>query len=133
VEEAERHSGIGVLTVDDQEVFRRVARDVIAATEGFESVGEANCGEEAVAIADEVHPDLVLMDVRMPGMSGLEAARRISEAHPTTMVVLITIEDPHEVPSSPGECGAVALVRKQDFGPAMLRELWAEHRREFAH
>jgi DNA-binding NarL/FixJ family response regulator len=129
VEKADAHSGIGVLTVDDQEVFRRVAHDVIEATAGFEPVGEAASGEEAVAIVDEVQPELILMDVRMPGMDGLEAARRIKAAHPTTTIVLISIEEPDEVGRSAGSCGAAALVRKQDFGPAMLRALWGEHGR----
>jgi two-component system, NarL family, invasion response regulator UvrY len=120
---------VGVLTVDDQAVFRRVARDVIEATAGFEPVGEASSGEEAVTIVDQIHPELVLVDVRMPGMDGIETARRISEADPTTTVVLISIQDPEEVASAPESCGAVALVRKQDFGPALLKALWGEHGR----
>jgi DNA-binding NarL/FixJ family response regulator len=118
---------VGVLTVDDQAVFRRVAHDVIEATDGFAPVGEACSGEEAITIADRIHPELVLMDVRMPGMNGIEAARRISAAHPDTTIVLITVASLEEVPGSPRSCGAVELVRKQDFGPTMLRELWRKH------
>src|SRR6201989_1203420 len=68
---------IRVLTVDDQAVFRRVARDVIEASPGFESVGQAGSGEHALRIVEELAPDLVLLDVRMPGMSGIEVAARL--------------------------------------------------------
>jgi DNA-binding NarL/FixJ family response regulator len=118
---------VGVLTIDDQAVFRRVARDVIVATPGFESVGTAECGEEGVAAVDRLHPQLVLLDVRMPGIGGIEAARRITSAHPDTVVVLISIEEPDEFSHAAYASGAAALVRKQDFGPALLRSLWAAH------
>ena len=119
--------GVGVFTVDDQAVFRSVARDVIAATPGFASVGEAGSGEEALTAVEQVHPDLVLIDVRMPGIGGIEAARRIAGAHPELGVVLISIEDPEEVARDARLCGVAELVRKQDFGPALLRRLWDVH------
>ena len=118
---------VRVLTVDDQAVFRRVANDVIVATLGFEAIGEAECGEDAVTAVERLRPDLVLLDVRMPGIGGIEAARRITSAHPDTVVVLISIEDPDEVSHAVRGSGAAALVRKQDFGPALLRNIWAEH------
>ena len=119
--------GVRVLTVDDQAVFRSVARDVIAATPGFEPAGEAESGEEALAEAARLNPDMVLIDVRMPGMGGLEAGRRIAAAHPETVVVLISIEDTEEIAREAELCGIAELVRKQDFGPTLLRRLWDAH------
>jgi DNA-binding NarL/FixJ family response regulator len=118
---------IGVLIVDDQPFFRSAARDVVGALPGFHAVAEASSGQEAVAVVGELHPELVLLDVRMPGMDGIEATRLILAGHPSTVVVLISIEDIAGVPSTAGTCGAAALVRKQDFGPALLRDLWAVH------
>jgi DNA-binding NarL/FixJ family response regulator len=118
---------VDVLIVDDQSVFRDLARLVLRTTKGFRSVGEVGSGEEALEIIDEVKPQLVLVDVRMPGMGGIEAARQMSDAHPETLIVLISIEDPDELPSTAHDSGATALVRKQDFGPTMLRDLWARY------
>jgi DNA-binding NarL/FixJ family response regulator len=117
---------VRILTVDDQELFRSVARDVIEATPGFESAGEARSGEEGLEAVGRLVPDLVLLDVRMPGLSGIEVARRLAETHPEVVVVLISIEDRIDVPSA-AQLSAVPLVRKQDFGPRLLRRLWTEH------
>jgi DNA-binding NarL/FixJ family response regulator len=120
-------SSVRVLTVDDQELFRGVARDVIDATPGFESIGEAASGEEALEAVERLAPDFVLLDVRMPGIGGIEVARRLAATHPETAVVLISIEERVDVPSA--QLDAIPLVRKQDFGPRMLRRLWTEYRR----
>jgi CheY-like chemotaxis protein len=126
-EERNAQHPVRVLTVDDQAVFRDLAHLVLSTTPGFESVGEVASGEEALAVIDELKPQLVLVDVRMPGMGGIEAARRISESCPEMVVALISIEDPIDLPSTAQGSGAVAFVRKQDFGPSLLRELWAAH------
>ena|SRR5215203_3627313 len=117
---------VRVLTVDDQQPFRGVAREVIDATPGFEAVGEAASGQEALAAVERLSPQLVLLDVRMPGMDGIEVARRLAEAHPETVVVLISMEEGIDVPSA-AQLRAVPLVRKQDFGPRLLRRLWQTH------
>jgi two-component system invasion response regulator UvrY len=118
--------GVRVLTVDDQAVFRGIAREVIDATAGFESVGEAASGEEALEAVDRLAPQLVLLDVRMPGLDGIDVARRLRATHPDTLVVLISIEDPIDHPSAT-QLGDVPLVRKQDFGPRLLRSIWRQH------
>ena len=117
---------VRVLTVDDQERFRRVAEEVIAATPGFEAVGEAASGTEALAAVERLAPQLVLCDVRMPGLDGIEVARRLADSHPDTVVVLISIGERTDLPAA-AALEAVPLVRKQDFGPPMLRRLWSEH------
>jgi DNA-binding NarL/FixJ family response regulator len=117
---------VGVLVVDDQLVFREAARDVIAATPEFELLGEAASGEHGLAAVEELHPDLILLDVRMPGMDGIEAAARIHSADPAPVIVLISVEEPRDVPDA-ASSGAAELVRKRDFGPALLRRLWRTH------
>jgi two-component system invasion response regulator UvrY len=116
---------VRVLTVDDHLPFLRVAREVIEATPGFEPAREVSSGVEALALAEALDPDLTLIDVHMPGMSGIEVARRLKEARPTKLIVLISSTDPGELPPSARTCGADAVVRKQDLGPALLRRLVA--------
>jgi len=116
---------VNVVTVDDQPHFHRAARAVIGATPGFETVGEASSGMEALALVDQVRPELVLLDVRMPGMDGIETTHRLKAAHPDVVVVLISIEDPANLPAAARTSGAEALVQKQDFKPSLLRRLWS--------
>jgi two-component system, NarL family, invasion response regulator UvrY len=118
---------VAVLGVDDQAAFLEVAREVVAATPGFRWVGGAGSGEEALARVRELEPEFVLLDVRMPGMDGIETARRIHEAHPGVVVVLISIDESLAVDPEVEASGAAEMVRKQDFGPTMLRRLWLAH------
>lgn len=124
---SQQPTAVTVVTVDDQQVFLSAAREVIEATPGFTSVAEVSSGEEALRAVDDHGPELVLLDVRMPGMNGIETARRIKEGHPDVVVVLISIEEPASLPAAAGASGAAAMVRKQDFGSGMLRGLWSAH------
>jgi len=119
---------VRVLTVDDQVLFRHVARDVIDATPGFEMAGEAASGDEGLAAVERLAPDLVLLDVRMPGINGIEVARRLAATHPEVVVVLISIEERIDVPSA-AQLETVPLMRKQEFGPRLLKQLWSEYGR----
>ncbi|HYB27706.1 MAG TPA: response regulator transcription factor [Solirubrobacteraceae bacterium] len=118
---------VRVMVVDDAPSFRRVARAVIDATAGFESVRDAASGPEALAYVDVLQPHLVLLDVHMPEMGGVEVARRLHESHPEMVVVLISLQEVPNDPIALGTCGAAAFVCKQGFGTRTLRRLWAAH------
>ena len=117
---------VTVLVVDDHDAFRRAMRDVVTATEGFTFVGEAASGEAALAAASILSPMLMLLDQRMPGMSGVEAACHLSERQPDVVVVLVSIDEPDVAVQR--ACGAAAFIRKHQLCPRVLRELWRDHR-----
>ncbi len=115
---------IRVLVVDDQAPFRMAARMVLDRTPGFELVGEAASGEESVERTAELAPDLVLMDINMGAMSGLEATRVITVDHPATVVVLCSTYARDDLPEGAMECGAAGYLHKEELGPDRLRALW---------
>jgi DNA-binding NarL/FixJ family response regulator len=117
---------VRVLIVDDQEPFRLAARMVVDATDGFDVVGEAENGEDGVSMAADLGPDLVLMDVNLPGIDGLEATRRILASDGPPVVLLLSTYEEAEYAPRAAECGAAAYVPKAAFGPDRLEEAWAE-------
>lgn len=119
---------IGVLTVDDQASFRSAARAVVGATRGFVAVGEAASGAEALAAVGTLAPQLVLMDVRMPGLDGIEATRRLLERCPAAVVILVSADTLDRLPPGSESCGAAAVLPKQELAPRTLTELWRRHR-----
>jgi DNA-binding NarL/FixJ family response regulator len=118
---------VRVLIVDDQEPFRMAARMVVEATEGFEVVGEAESGESSVEMARDLNPDLVLMDVNLPGINGLDATRQILQERGDSVVILLlsTYEEEEYAPRA-AECGAAAYIPKAVFGPDRLESAWAD-------
>ncbi|MEO7804145.1 MAG: response regulator transcription factor [Actinomycetota bacterium] len=113
-----------VLIVDDQAPFREAARAVVELTDGFEVAGEAETGEDAVETARTLDPDLVLMDVNLPGINGLEATKLIlAESNRIVILVLSTYEAEEYAPRV-AETGAAAYIPKADFGPDTLSAAW---------
>lgn len=115
---------VSVLVVDDQAPFRLAARAVISRAVGFELVGEAGTGEEAVELAEALNPDLVLMDINMPGINGIEATSRIVSREPDAVVFLCSTYERSDLPDEAGESGARAYINKEELGPVVLRRLW---------
>lgn len=115
---------VRVLVVDDQAPFRAAARAVITRVPGFELIAEATSGEEAVEVADVLHPAVVLMDINMGALSGLEATRIITDSHPATMVILVSTYTEDDMPPAARTCGASAYVNKDELSPRVLRRLW---------
>jgi DNA-binding NarL/FixJ family response regulator len=114
-----------VLIVDDQEPFRLAARAVVEMTDGFEVAGEADTGEAAVETAREIRPDLVLMDVNLPGIDGIEATRRILEDSDGRVVVLmVSTYEADEYAPRAAEAGAAAYIPNSEFDPDRLEEAW---------
>lgn len=119
---------VRVLIVDDQEPFRSAARLVVSLAEGFEVAGEADSGEAGVRLAGEVSPDLVLMDINLPGIDGLEATRRIIASHPGVRVIVMSTYEAGEYEKRALEAGAAAFMPKSDFDPDSLLGSWIGHR-----
>jgi two-component system invasion response regulator UvrY len=116
---------VRVILVDDQASFRSVARLVIDMADGFELVGEAESAEEGLELTSVLAPDLVLMDINLPGIDGLEATRRLADGYDNVRVVVLSTYEAAEYETRSLEAGAVAFISKEDFGPGTLAAVWA--------
>ena len=115
---------VTVLIADDQAPFRSAARAVVGIAPGFEVVGEAESGEAAVELVEALEPDLVLMDIHLPGISGIEATRRIAGSRPLTVTFLVSSYQADDLPAEARSSGAAAYINKEDFEAQLLSELW---------
>ncbi|HET9601395.1 MAG TPA: response regulator transcription factor [Acidimicrobiales bacterium] len=115
---------VQVLVVDHQPPFRAAARAVVSRIADFDLVGEAASGEEAVALFESLQPDLVLMDINMGEMSGIEATRQVTASRPGTMVILVSTYAQEDLPGDARTSGAAAYVHKDELSPRLLQGLW---------
>jgi DNA-binding NarL/FixJ family response regulator len=119
---------VRVLTVDDQPLFRDAARAVITATPGFEALAEVGSGEDAIDLLDRLQPELVLVDISLPGIDGLETARQLTEHEPAPLVILISADDDPLLRDSASQYGAAGFISKAELRPGVLSALWSRHR-----
>jgi two-component system, NarL family, invasion response regulator UvrY len=115
---------VPVWVVDDQASFRRVAVAMLSATDKFVLAGECETGESAIEVTQDERHGIVLMDIHMPGMGGIEAARRIHAAHPDLTVLLMSTYDISDLPCGVTDCGASAYLRKEELSPDALIRIW---------
>ena len=118
---------VRVLTVDDQRPFRVAAAAVVRRAAGFELVGEAPSGEDALRAVAELGPDLVLMDINMPGMGGIAATRAITAGEHSPVVFLCSTYQATDLPADAQDSGAAAYIDKEHLGADLLARLWSEH------
>src|ERR671937_3143023 len=117
-----------VLIVDDHALFRRGLQMVLRQEEDIDVVGEAGDGHEAVDKAQELMPDVVLMDVRMPGQSGIQATREIHELLPTTKILMLTVSDEEADLYEAIKSGASGYLLKEisiEEVPDAIRSVWS--------
>ena len=118
---------VSVLTADDSPAFRAALSEIVDATPGFELVAETSSGEEAVELVELHRPDIALIDVRMGGIDGIEAATRIVALDVPTLVVVLSAADLEPLAERAGAAGVTAVVDKRRLRPGVLQELWAAY------
>ncbi len=101
-----------VMTVDDHEILRGGIRFLLLAIDDIDVVGEAHSGEEALELCRQAQPDVVLMDLRMPGMNGVETTRRLREKHPETQVLVLTSFHDRDLVQQAMQAGAIGYLLK---------------------
>ncbi|HRE32093.1 MAG TPA: UvrY/SirA/GacA family response regulator transcription factor [Candidatus Berkiella sp.] len=118
---------ITVLIVDDHELVRAGIRSLLSSVAGLKVIGEASTGEEAIKLAREKHPNVVLMDVRMPGIGGLEATRKLLRTDPDLKVIALTVCGEEPFPSKLLQAGAAGYLTKGSGLDEMVQAIHSVH------
>jgi DNA-binding NarL/FixJ family response regulator len=121
---------IRILIADDHPMFRKGLRTLLESEQDFEVIGEATTGDEAIAMADASNPDVILLDLQMPGKTGFEAARAISANSPHIHILVVTLFHDDESIFAALRAGARGYVLKDANDEEMLRAIWAAARGE---
>jgi two-component system invasion response regulator UvrY len=119
-----RDERVRVWVVDDQASFRLATAATVAATDDFVMAGECETGESAIELLRGGGAGIVLMDIHMPGMGGIEATRQIRAVHPDLTVLLMSTYDVEDLPAGAADCGAAAYLHKENLSPNLLTRLW---------
>ena len=119
---AQEQAAVRVLVVDDSQVFRNVLSSLVVSTPGFEVVGTASSGREALQLVAQLAPQLVLMDAHMPELDGVETALRIRRGDPQVVVLLLTATKRAPVSDS-----SLAVGDKRDLSSEWLEDFWHRH------
>jgi two-component system, NarL family, invasion response regulator UvrY len=118
---------VRVWVVDDQASFRFAAAETVSASRDFALAGDCETGESAIELIPEGSAGIVLMDIHMPGMGGIEATRRLRIAHPHLIVLLTSTYDVEDLPPEVANCGAADYLHKEDLSPELLTKIWRTH------
>ena len=123
---------VRILVADDHDIVRRGLKELLTSRAGWEVCGEAKTGREAVALAEQLKPEIVVMDVSMPDLNGLEAARRIHKLFPNTGILILTLHFSDQLVRDIVEAGARAYIMKSDADRDLVSAVEAlSHRRTF--
>ena len=114
-----------ILIADDHPVFRYGLKALLHSVEGMQVVGEATTGEETIALAEDLQPDVILMDLKMPGMTGIEATRRIAQAHPAVGILVVTMLEEDDAVFATMRAGARGYLVKGADQDEVLRAIRA--------
>jgi DNA-binding NarL/FixJ family response regulator len=122
-----------ILVADDHDIIRRGLRELLMTRKGWEVCGEAKTGREAMVLAESLKPDVIVMDVSMPELSGLEAARQISKSSPHTGILILTVYFTDQLVREVIECGARGYILKSDADKELVSavEALSNHRTYF--
>ena len=120
-------ASIRLIIVDNHTLFRQGLVSLLQSEPGFEVTGEASSGEEALHVVPELRPDVVLMDVKMPGIGGVEATRRLMESNPDTRVLMLTVSEEEESLFAAIQAGARGYILKNADAAELLEAIQRVH------
>ena len=118
---------INILLVDDHELIRTGIRKILGDIKGFKVVGECKTGEQAIQFCRKSDPDVVLMDMNMPGIGGLEATKKILRYTPEVKIIVLTVHEENPIPSKVMQIGASGYLTKSSGPDEMIKAIRAVH------